>query len=141
MRITRHGIQNAVQSLFIIRGHRHRLLHVREENKKFVQKGRHHGHHYGKKPGDYECFVVNLLKKKCKKRNFLGIHDQFIRDEKFRKNMCDVGHSEELCCEMDKLANEDQTHHATAEEICVYRNNWWLRSNTVRSDTVPVRPS
>ena len=53
------------------------------------------------------------------------------------KNMFDIGHSEELCREMDKLANEDQTHHATAEEICVYRNNWWLRSNTVRSDTVP----
>ena len=44
MRITRHGTQNAVQSMFITLGHRHRLLHVRallekgtEENKKFVQ--------------------------------------------------------------------------------------------------------
>ena len=35
--------------------------------------------------------------------------------------MIDVGRSEELCREMDKLANEDHTHHITAEEISVYR--------------------
>ena len=29
VRITRHGTQNAVQSMFIILGHRHRLVHVR----------------------------------------------------------------------------------------------------------------
>ena len=143
----------------IILGRRHRLLHVRallaktEENKKFVQytmdllsipnyyikKGRHHGHRYGKKPGDHEYFIANSLKKKCKKKFFLGIHDRFIRDEKFRKKMIDVGRSEELCREMDKLANEDHTHHITAEEISVYRNNWWIRSNTVGPDTMPVR--
>ena len=82
---------------------------------------------------------ITSTSKKCKKRGFLGIHDGFIRDEKFRKNMFDVGRSEELCREMDKLANEDHTHHITIEEISVYRNNWWLRSNTVGSDTMPVR--
>ena len=40
---------------------------------------------------------------------------------------------------MDKLANEDHTHHITAEEISMYRNNWWIRSNFVGSDTMPVR--
>ena len=89
----------------------HFLRNGTEENKKFVQytmdllsipnyyikKGRLHGHRYGKKPGDYEYFVANSLKKKCKKKDFLGIHDWFIRDEKFRKNMFDVGRSEELC--------------------------------------------
>ena len=131
----------------------HFLRNGTEENRKFVQytmdllsipnyyvkKGRPHGHRYGKKPGDFEHFVANQLKKKCKKKNFLGIHDRFTRDEKFRKNMFDVGRSEELCREMDKLANEDHTHHITAEEISVYRNNWWLRSNTVGSDAMPVR--
>ena len=127
----------------------HFLRNGTEENKKSVQytmdllsipnyyikKGRPHGHRYGKN----EYFVANSHKKKCKKKNFLGIHDWFIRDEKFRKNMFDVGRSEELCREMDKLTNEDHTHHITAEEIGVYRNNWWLRSNTVGSDTMPVR--
>ena len=127
----------------------HFLRNGIEENKKFVQytmdllsipnyyikKGRPHGHRYGKKPGDYEYIVANSLKKKCKKKNFLGIHDRFIRDKKFRKNMFDVGRSEELCRELDKLANEDHTHHITAEEISVYRNNWWLRSTQL----VPIR--
>ena len=53
--------------------------------------------------------------------------------EKFRKNMIELGR------EMYKLANEDHTYHIIAEEISVYRNNWWLRSNTVGSDTMPVR--
>ena len=53
--------------------------------------------------------------------------------------MFDVGRNEETCRKMDKLANEDHTHHITTEEISVYRNNWWLRSNTVGSDTMPVR--
>ena len=88
----------------------HFLRNGTEENNKFVQytmdllsistyyikKGRTHGHRYGKKPGDHECFIANSLQKKCKKKNFLGIHDRFIRDEKFRKNMFDIGHTEEL---------------------------------------------
>ena len=57
----------------------------------YIKKGRPHGHRYGKKEGDHEYFIANSLKKKCKKRHFLGIHDQFIRDEKFRKNMIDIG--------------------------------------------------
>ena len=72
-------------------------------------KGRHHGHRYGKKEGDHEYFVVNSLKKKCKKRQFLSIHDRFIRDARFRKTMIELGRTEEVILEMDKLANEDHT--------------------------------
>ena len=52
--------------------------------------------------------------------------------------MIELGRTEEVIRE-DKLANEDQTHHATEEEIYVYRNNWWIRSNFLGSDTMPVR--
>ena len=131
----------------------HFLRNGTEENKTFVQytmglfsipnyftkKGRPHGHRYGKKPGDHEYYIANSLKKKCKKKFYLGIHDRFIRDEKFRKNMFDIGRTEEIRREMDKLADEDHTHHITPEEIRVYRNNWWIRSNTVGSDTMLVR--
>ena len=131
----------------------HFLRDGTEENKKFVnytldlfsipnyyiKKGRPHGHRFGKKPGDHEYFIANSLKKKCRKKHFLGIHDRFIRDERFRKNMIDLGRSEEICREMDKLANEDHTHHITPDEIQVYRNKWWIRSNFVGSDTMPVR--
>ena len=53
--------------------------------------------------------------------------------------MIDIGRNEEICREMDKLANEDHTHHITPDEVRVYRNNWWIRSNIVSSDTMPVR--
>ena len=72
-------------------------------------------------------------------RDFLGIHDRFIRDERFRKNMIELGRSEEICREMNKVANEDRMHHITPEEIRVYHNSWWIRSNFVGSDTMPVR--
>ena len=104
-----------------------------------IKKARRHGHRYGKKPGDHEFYIAKSLKKQCKKKLYLGIHDRFIRDEKFRKNMFDNGRTEEICRKMDKLADEDHTHHITPEEIRVYRNNWWIRSNTVGSDTMPVR--
>ena len=50
-----------------------------------------------------------------------------------------MGRAEEVIREMDKLANEDHTHHAAEEELNVYRSNWWIRSNFVGSDTMPVR--
>ena len=131
----------------------HFLRKGTEENKKFVQytmdllsipnyyikKGRPHGHRYGKKPGDREYCIAHSLKKKCKKKNFLGIHDRFIRDEKFRKNMIDNGRTEEICRQTDDLADEDHTHHLTPEEIDDYRSNWWIRSNKIGSDTMPIR--
>ena len=92
----------------------------------------------GRKEGDHEYFIANQLKKKCKKREFLSVHDRFIRDARFRKTMIEIGRTEEVIREMDKVANEDHTHHATEEEISVYRSNWWIRSNTVGFDTMPV---
>ena len=138
----------------IILGRRHRLLHVWEflrngtkENKKFVQytmfsipnnymkKGRPHGHFYGKKPGDHEYFTANSLKKKCKKKFCLGIHDRFIRDEKFRKNMFDIGRTEQFCREVDKLADEDHTHHAPHHSkkklLCVETIGGFIRTQLV----------
>ena len=131
----------------------HFLRKGTEENKKFVQytmdllsipnyyikKGRHHGHRYGKKPGDREYYIANSLKKKCKKKNFLGIHDRFIRDEKFRKNMIDNGRTEDCCRHMGDLADEDKTNNLTPEEIEDYRVNWWIRLNKIGSDTMPIR--
>ena len=130
----------------------HFLRKGTEENKKFVQytmdllsfpnyyikKGRHHGHRYGKNPGDREYYIAHSLKKKCKKY-YLGIHDRFIRDEKFRKNMIDNGRTEEICRQIDDLADEDHTYLSTPEEIDDYRSNWWIRSNKIGSDTMPIR--
>ena len=119
----------------------HFLRNGTEENKNFVQytmdllsipnfwikKGRPHGHRYGKKPGDHEYYITNSLKKKCKKKFYLGIHDRFIRDEKFRKNMFDTGRTEEMCRKMDELANEES--HAPPDS----RRNSRIQSQLVDS--------
>ena len=55
------------------------------------------------------------------------------------ERLIELGRSEEVILEMDRLANEDHTHIATEEELDVYRGNWWIRSNFVGSDTMPVR--
>ena len=49
----------------------------------YIRKGRPHGHRYGKKEGAREYHTANQLQKKCKKRQFLSIHDRFIRDTWF----------------------------------------------------------
>ena len=89
-------------------------------------------HRYFKK-GDQEYQQhANQLQKKCKKRQFLSIHDRFIRDARLVR-------TEKVIRELDKLANEDHTHIATEEELNVFRSNWWIRSNFVGSDTMPIR--
>ena len=50
--------------------------------------------------------------------------------------MFDVGRNEEICREMDKLANEDHTHHITPEEIRVLQK---LIGGFVRIQLVPIR--
>ena len=71
---------------------------------------------YGKKPGDKEYWTAYQLKKKCKKRDFQGIHDRFIRDQEFRSRMIENHRDKELCRRWDALADEDHTHHLTAQE-------------------------
>ena len=105
----------------------------------YIRKGRPHGHRYGKKPGYKEYHTANQLQKRCRKKKYDNIHDRFIRDKFFRKTMIELGRSEEIILEMDRLASEDHSHIATKEEIDVYRGNWWIRSNVVNFDTMPTR--
>ena len=53
--------------------------------------------------------------------------------------MSEMDRTEEVIREMDRLTNEDHTHIATEEELDVFRGNWWIRSNFVGSDTMPIR--
>ena len=105
----------------------------------YIKKGRPHGHRYGKKPGDKEYYTAHQRKKKCKKKHYQGIHDRFLRDDKFRRNMIEICRTEDLCRQMDDLADEDHTHHLTPEEVDNYKSNWWIRSNKIGSDTMPIR--
>ena len=130
----------------------HFLRKGREENQKFIKytmdllsihdyymkKRRPHGHRYARKPGDKEYYIANQLKK-CKKKNFQGIHDRFVQDEQFRNRMIETGRTEDLCRQMDDLADEDHTHHLTPQEYYKYKSNWWIRSNKIGCDTMPIR--
>ena len=89
-----------------------------------IQKGRLHGHRYGRKPGDREYFSANQLKKRCKKKYFQGIHDRFIRDPEFCSRMFENHRDEEHCRRWDALADEDHTHHLTPQEYLHYKNKW-----------------
>ena len=53
--------------------------------------------------------------------------------------MIEVGRSEQMIKEMDKLASEDHTYKASREEIEFYRGNWWIHTNVAHSDSVPTR--
>ena len=84
----------------------------------YIQKGRLHGHRYGKKRGETRNTTSPTSSRKCKKKNFQGIHDRFVRDDKFRSRMIQIDRTEDLCREMDDLADEDHTHHLTPQEYC-----------------------
>ena len=87
----------------------------------YIRKYRPHGHRYGKAPGCKDYFTANQLAKKCRKKKYDSIHDRYIRDKTFRKSMIEVGRSEQIIKEMDKLASEDHTYKATKEEIDLYQ--------------------
>ena len=161
MRTTRCGTQSTVQSMSIILGRWHRLLHVwalLEQRNGGEQEicPIHHGLpldsqflHIEKgtprAPLREEARGITSISSRIRSRRnerrdmSWVIHDRFIRDEKFCKNLHDVGRNEEICREVDKMANEDHTHHITQDENRVNRNNWWIRSNIVSSDTMPLR--
>ena len=94
-----------------------------------IKKGRPHGHRYGKKLGDKKYYKANQLKKKCKQNDFQGTHDRFIRDQEVRNRMIENHRDEDLCRRWDVLADEDHTHHLSAQEYFHYKSKWWLHSN------------
>ena len=105
----------------------------------YIRKNRPHGHRYGKAPACKDYFTANQLAKKCRKKKYDSIHDRCIRDKTFRKSMIEVGRSELMIKEMDKLASEDHTYNASKEEIEFYRGNWWIHTNVAHFDSVPTR--
>ena len=82
----------------------------------------------GKRQETKNTIWLTKLKKKCKQRQFQGIHDRFQRDHEFRIRMIEHHRDEEVCRRWDALADEDHTHHLTEHEYFFYKNKWWLHS-------------
>ena len=86
-----------------------------------------------------QIILSGELKKKCKKKQFQGIHGPFLQGQEFRIRMIENHRDEEVCRRWDALADEDHTHHLTAQEYFYYKNEWWLHSNKQSSNTMPLR--
>ena len=83
--------------------------------------------------------LVHNLKKRCKIRDYKGIHDRFLRDHVFRERMIENQRDEEVCRAWDVLAEEDHTYRLSQAEYCHDRQNWWMSLNKSGNDTQPLR--
>ena len=101
-----------------------------------IKKGRLHGHRYGKLPGNKEYHLDHDLKKRCKKRDYKGIHDRFLRDHVFRERMIQHNRDEEVYRAWDVLAEQDHTYRMSEAEYFHYRQNWWI-SLSISQETIP----
>ena len=104
-----------------------------------IKKGRPHGHRYGKLPENKEYHLAHNLKKRCKKREYKGIHDRFLRDHVFRERMIQHNRDEEVCPAEDVLAEQDHTYRMSEADYFHYMQNWWISLNKSGNDTQPVR--
>ena len=79
-----------------------------------------------------------ILRKRCIKRHFEGIHDRFLKDPEFRESQLEHDRTEEVCIQVDELARKDFSYHMTQAEYFRYRKNWWISLNN-SGKTGPVR--
>ena len=64
-----------------------------------------------------EIYHVALnLRKRCIKRHSEGIHDRFLKDAEFRASQLEHDRNEEVCIQMDELAQKDFSFHMTQAE-------------------------
>ena len=65
--------------------------------------------------------IAHNLRKRCIKRHFRGNHDRFLKDPEFRASQLEHDRTEEVCIQMDELAQKDFIYRMTQEEYFRYR--------------------
>ena len=85
-----------------------------------IKKGRPHDNRHGKTQEQRDHFVAHNLRRRCKKRGFEGIHDRSLNDEIFGASQLDRDRTEEVCIQMDEIAQKDFSHHMTQGEYFRY---------------------
>ena len=58
------------------------------------------------------------------------MHDRFQKDPRFRESQLEIDRTEEVCMQMDEVAQKDFTCHMTQAEYSRYRKNWWISLNS-----------
>ena len=95
-----------------------------------IKKGRPHGNRHGKTEAQKEHVIAHNLRKRCIKKGFGGIHDRFQKDLKFRDSQLRIDRTEEVCIQMDELAQKDFTYRMSPDEYMRYKKNWKISLNT-----------
>ena len=89
-----------------------------------IKKGRPHGQRYGKTPQQKEYHQAHILKKRCIKRSYHGIHDRFLIDSELRAFQLEHDRDEEVCFKMDELEDKTFAHFMMQAEYFRYKQNW-----------------
>ena len=106
-----------------------------------IKKGRPHGNRHGKTDAQKEHFIAHNLRKRCIKKNFEGIHDRFQKDLKFRDSQLRIDRTEEICMQMDEVAQKDFTYRLSSEECEIQKDLVYLSQHiwTKCTDETPIR--
>ena len=88
-----------------------------------IKKGRPHGHRYGKTPKKKEHHLAHNLKKRCISKGSTIVSCEILF---FRESQLEHDRTEEVCIQMDDLADKDFSYHMTQAEYFRYRKNWWI---------------
>ena len=82
-----------------------------------------------------------VLQKKALSKGFASIYKRFLTDETYCESQSKVQWTEELCLNLDQLAQEDRSYVATRPERERYDNMWVFRQlpseddHEIRSET------
>ena len=148
------------------RGDRHRLhgvwiaTHLLRENKSsrrihrrqldllsipnhVIKKGRPHGNRHGKTEEQRKHQIAHNLRKRCINKNFEGIHDRFQKDLTFRDSQLRIDRTEEMCIQMDEVAQKDFTYRMSSDEYMRFRKKELVDLSqhiwTECTDETPIR--
>ena len=65
----------------------------------------------------------------CQKRGFEGFHDRFLKDDRYRESQLEHDRTEEVCIQVDEIAQKYFSFHTTQGEHSRHKKNWWISLN------------
>ena len=95
-----------------------------------IEKGRPRGNRHEETAEQRQHFIAHNLRKRCIKKNFEGIHDHFQKDLKDRDSQLRIDRTEEVCIQMDEVAQTDFTNRMSSDEYMRYKKIWWISFST-----------
>ena len=106
-----------------------------------IKKERPLGNRHGKTEAQKEHFIAHNLRKRCIKKGFEGIHGRFQKNFKFRDSQLRIDRTEEVCIQMDEVAQKFFTYRLSSEEYERKKKTWSISQHiwTKCTDETPIR--